>query len=554
MNEPRPDAPVVSDEELLALFAPHRPDATAFARGVAERLRARGDRDGAAPRRAAAARVPIDLAWFGAGKWTPWTLPFSLLTLVGAAFLVSWRLLRSVLSRSPAPPRASAMLMFRRQELALGVLLVALGLLGALQFAQFTWLPELLLLLLVATMLLLVLVVRRQARSGLDRRAVASLALGAIETVLLFGLFWFLPDGMWAGAAQWTAALPWLFAAAIVVIVGLAPRAWPEGVVPLGVLGAFVVLVPAPRRADLDALAAAVAALPAPTAADSWLAAADLALYVGALRDHGREVAVPPAVDRALRAARDAEPAAFFALTAELALGRLDAAELRRLAARRDHASSIDRLLTRAHPLRPESFREYEVAMLLAVHELDEGQRDRLAARLLAGLAEATDPLPAWAVAARWLERLDRLDLLRARRDEVHALLVQLQHFGPVVGGAFASWRDLAIATPAATSAAIELMGRVGVPAGVDLPALHLHLRRASRLYGSRLPHESPLALRACVDRLRLERIVGVPWRSPGRTLLEERAFVAVLALLVLCVLAVRAVPRPVPAGAGAAP
>ena len=194
------------------------------------------------------------------------------------------------------------------------------------------------------------------------------------------------------------------------------------------------------------------------------------------------------------------------------------------------------------------------MAMLTAVRDIDDAARDHVAARLLARLDDATFPLQATAVAARWLDQLGRGDLLDARRERIHALLVRHQHLDRHDPGGFTATLDNLHSNRQATQDAIALMTRFGVPAALDLPTLHRHLRRASRLFASQSIEESAFPLTAYVDQLLLERLVGVPRRLFLRTLQDERTFVAMALLVVLCLYAAWAAPKQHALPAGAMP
>jgi len=536
---------MVDEPDLQALFARHRPDADAFVRGVQQRLadRDRGQGQQAAPLTRAAGRLPLDLSWLGATKWTFLLAPAILLTLVGATFLGSLHWLRRTLAGDHKHPDAPHLHHGTRVELSVGVYLIGTVLLVVLGVFATSWLPDALLLLLTISMLLLVLAVRRHAaREGLDRSAVAGLGIGALEAFLILGLFWFLDDSSFAGPAQWQTATLLTLVAGTLVLLPLAPKASWSVLLIVAVVGWFGLRDFGVRRPDLDTLATFVTRAPVPE--KPFTTVGHLASIVVALRENGRTVALPPAVDAALVAARDDQPAPAFVLTAEHHLGRIDAAEWQRLAGRRDHASTLDRLLGAVHPLQPQPFQEYEVAMLTAVRDLDDAARDHLAARLLARLDDATFPLQATAVAARWLDQIGRGELLDARRERIHALLVRHQHLGDHDAGGFTATLDNPHSNREATQDAIALMVRFGVPTALDLPTLHRHLRRASRLFASRSIEDSAYPLTAYVDQLWLERLVGVPKRSFLRTLQEERTFVAMAMLVVLCLYAAWAAPK----------
>lgn len=546
---------MVDDADLLALFARRRPDPDAFARGVQQRLLERGDHDGgAAPLARAAGRVPLDLSALGASKWTTVAPPTLLLTLVAGVFLASMRWLRSTIARAPVRTARVPLGFSSAAEQVATFALCGVLLAGMWLLPTTAWTGDGFLLLLLAAMVTLVLVVRRTAATqGLNRAMVATLGIGCLQSLAVFGLFWMMRDGPFAGAAQWQTATAVTLASGMLFLLPAAPRSWWSVAIGVGVLGWVSLHDSGTREPDLDSLATFVAEARAPT--DPFVDCDDLAKIVRELEANGRAVALPPAVDAALVAARDTENGAFFALTAEARLGRIDAAEWRRLAERRDHAAMLDRLLRQTHPLQPMQSDYYQVAMLVTARELDDATRDRLAQRVMAGLDAPTFPLQATAEAARWLDALGRGEMLDRRREAIHELLVRFQYSGPLEPGGFCPRLDNPHSNHEANADALDLMERFGIPSGVDLPALHRHLRRQSRLFARMPLAESRYQLTAFVDRLRLERLHGgAPLRSPLRTLHEERAFVAMLLLVALCLWATWAAPQREVLRAGAMP
>lgn len=536
---------MVDEADLLDLFAKRRPDPAAFARGVQQRLLDRSDHDGgAAPLARAAGRVPVDLAALTAAKWSAMAPPALLLAAIAGVFFASIRWLRSTIARAPVRTARVPLGFGSAAEQVATLALSGVLLAGIALFPSTAWITDGLLLLLLATMVTLVIAVRRTAAThGLDAAMIATLGIGCLQSLAVLGLFWMMLDGPFAGAAQWQSATAITLAGGMLALLPAAPRSWWGVGLTVGMLAWLGLRDSGTREPDLDSLATFVAEAKAPT--EPFLGCDDLAKIVRELRASGRPVALPPAVDAALVAARDAANVAFFALSAEAQLGRIDTAEWRRLGERRDHAATLDRLLRGTHPLRPTRGDDYQIAMLVATRDLDDATRDRLARRVMAGLADPTFPLQDTAAAARWLDTIGRGALLDERRAAIHDLLVRHQFLGSLDPGGFAPRLDIAHSNHEANEDALDLMERFGVPAELDLPTLHRHLRRQGRLFTAVPLAESGYQLVAYVDRLRLERLLGgPPHRSLLRTLHEERAFVAMLLLVLLCVHATWAAPR----------
>ncbi|MBL8749560.1 MAG: sigma-70 family RNA polymerase sigma factor [Planctomycetes bacterium] len=542
-------------ERALRAGANHRrPDAAAFAHGIASRLKDRssGNDEAAAPVRRAAGQLPLDAAVLGAAKGTLASWPMWLLSLVGAAFVGAFQALRTTLSDRPAAQTPLGRAWSERSYVMVGSFLTAGIVVAALTGMSIWWLADALLLVLTASMVLLVLGVRRHAAGhGVDRTAVAMIALGALEAVAILALFWLHEDSVFAGGARWQTGTLVVLSAGILALVPLTKHAAFGALLTLAIVlvPSFLLRVARPMTVDdlVEFVAASTPASPAPT----LLTLADA---VAELQQSGRAVTLPTAIDEALVAARDDDPPNAFALSAEARLDRIDDATWRRLAERPVHAFALDRLLRETSPLQPYAFQDYEAAMLVAVRDLDDAAKDRLAERLVAGLADAPMPLEAWAVAMRWLDRIGRPEALTARKGELDRLLVRHQFLGQATPGGFSATLDVPHSNLGATSAAVALMGRFGAPAGVDLHTLHDHLRRTARLLAWDPETGRQHAAGPFVDLRRFERSIGEPARSLPRLLVDERNFVAMTALVLLCIYAAWASPRPMPPLAGALP
>ncbi len=551
-----PDLPglPVNDADLHGLFAHRRPDAAAFAHGIASRLqdRSSGDDEGAAPMRRAAGQLPLDAAVLGAAKGTLASWPMWLLSLVGAAFLGAFQALRTTLSDRPAVKTPLSRAHTERSYVMVGSFLTAAIVVAGLSGMSIWWVADALFLFLTFSMVVLVLGVRRHAAAGgVDRTAVAMIALGALEAVAILALFWLQEDSPFAGAARWQSATLLVLSAGILTLVPLARHAAFGALLTLGIVLAPSFLLQVARPMTIDDLAAFVAASTPAMPAPHLLTLAD---GVAELQQSGHAVTLPAAIDEALVAARDDAPPNSFALSAETRMNRIDDATWRRLAERPEHAFALDRLVRETSPLQPYAFQDYEPAMLVAVRDLDDAAKDRLAERLVAGLADAPMPLEAWAVALRWLDRIGRPEALAARKDELDRLLVRHQFLGHPTPGGFSATLDVPHSNLVATSAAVALMGRFGAPAGVDLHTLHDQLRRSARLLASDPETGRQHTAGPFVDLRRFERSIGEPARSLSRALVDERNFVAMTALVLLCLYAAWASPRPMPPLGGAMP
>jgi hypothetical protein len=192
--------------------------------------------------------------------------------------------------------------------------------------------------------------------------------------------------------------------------------------------------------------------------------------------------------------------------------------------------------------------------MVLAADPPTAGERDHLAARADATWPGADDRMPlalAW-LAAQWLLRLGRDDLLQAHRGDAHALLARHQVRDGDGRGGFTDFLELQHGATEATLRALELMEHFGAPPEVDLPALHDWIERT--WHRQRRLSRGNGALEELAARLRFARLFEVPRRSTLQRIVDERVFLATCMLAVLCLYATWLARPPARAGQGALP
>lgn len=551
-------AAMVDEGELRALFAPRRPDAAAFAAAVAAKMQ--GRQQPARRMREAAAWLPLDLVVPLQGRIAAWlTLPSVLLVGAWLSFGAALRSIRrSAAAIAPlSSPRWSPWLGSLGALLLYGLMIAAVRLGDRFGVGD---LGDHLLLVVAASMGALAWSLRIAAREGVFTRQQAA-RIGMAMLTALFVLSIFHGLGAVPGAANdWAfLSLP-LLAAGLLALVPAAGRAFAlEPALLVGTTLAMVVATSAGRSLHaptLDDVAAAVASASGSTAhLGDWI---ELPSFVALLREQGRATEVPPAVRQTCEAAAaHGGEHELHVLTAAARLGLFDDAEWQRPAGRQPHAFALERLRTATGPFAPRAFEECQLAMLLASGRLDAATRLQLGERLAAALDAADRPFPLETArqCVRWLQRLGRDDVVAARREQLQAMLVRHQaREGRGTGGFVAEPRTLPHESREATAAAIELMAAIGVPAGIDVPALHRHLVRTSSLSPDLARNVLLYRLAAHRDRLWLEALAG-PIRRPILTVLrEERTTLALLLVVALCLAAVWLVPRPFAAGRGAMP
>lgn len=541
------------DDDLRELFAARRPDPAAFAAGVAARLRARGDAGAAAaaggdgdivPTARAAATLPLDggLLLSGKGLWSLLSMPVLLLASVGGLFVGGVASLRR--GARPVPPAAVSPRAFdRRGPLALLLLLLAPWLLTVAAGVSGTHIADGLLAMVLAAQAAMVLLVRHESQHGRAERAqVAGIAFGVLAMFAFCGGLFALANEALYPEAAWKGTGAWVLALGMVALARLRP--WPERLLALlAVLFAAVFVgEPLGPRRELDAAvrSAAAAAQPATTDLLGW---SRLAAAVDSLAALG----VPAAPRDTLRAdvarAIANGPLHPQVLTGAARLGLVDAATWRLHTDKRAVAFVLDQWLAGDGPLHKVVYDEWELHALLATRELDAVQRERLVRRIEASWPQPDDgmPLQGALLCVRWLDLLGRPDLAAAHGEAVRALLPAHQLGAGAVGpGGFGEFpREVQGSDRQATHAALELMHRFGAPAGVDLAALHRHLRHEIRFARSVGRGEWERALVVRADLLRCERAFGPFVRSWGTFVWDERLLLGVGLLVLLCLWAV---------------
>ena len=270
-----------------------------------------------------------------------------------------------------------------------------------------------------------------------------------------------------------------------------------------------------------------------------------------ALRDSGESVpdtaVLRDEIERALAANPEARPELW---TAAAALGAVSQEQWNEVASRVWVRYQLDELLELSGPLELRDRNEYLLHMLIATRELSDAQRAHLAERI----ERSWPTLQTEFALARALACVRRLDLLgegarvEARREALHELLVRHWERYSSLGrpGGFAAVPDRrTFPSVDATFAAVALMARVGVPAGVDCWKLADYLQRESRPRFARSRRLS-MAQSTLLDlaALRLERQIGLPELSWVQRLMAERVLLAVALILALCVYAIRSAPE----------
>jgi hypothetical protein len=399
-------------------------------------------------------------------------------------------------------------------------------------------------------MVMLAVQVRGLARAGLlERRFVAQVCVGALMH-LVCGCF------LWIQSLRVEA--PYSITSTVTGLVG--------------VLGAMLLIVWRRRSIPLYGLVLATLVLPAflstPLATDP---AERLREFVRAAKLHANELSDWGAVDAAVATLRacnepapelenlraevqyaierevDAHPVVW---TAAARLGLVTHEQWRALSTRKLESFRLAQLLSRPEPLHLHDYDEYQLHMLLATRALSAAERLHLVERVDRSWPgpEAKLALEPTLACVRWLDLLGHGERVDARREQLHGLLlrhwVNPEHGGYSDGG----FADLPETNPSSsappTYAALQLMVRVGVPRGLDVGALHDHLRRETRrtlLLSPSLIAHNALDYAAL---LRVEHQIGLPELSWFERLIAERVLLAVVLILALCVYAIRAAPE----------
>lgn len=575
---------LVPEAELVELFRRRRVDPAAFRARVALRIaedRAGGPRGPASARvhvlRRAAALLPLDpsagAGATGAAKLAlaGIALPFVVLFGLLATFVAAGRSVRrSGAEARPAEeePRvevaAARSRGSLRASLTLTQLLQPLAML-ALMLPSFTgarWAVDVVVAVVLLAAATLAFVVRGLAdRALLTPRSVATCA-SAVLGATFVGLFLW-PHARDAVGAGSDLGIGWSSGALIVGLAAcaLVPRArgarGTRGWLVLAL--ALLFLNPlgctfstrssvARQLAGLDLRAEDIARWEQAGAAAEALATtgakdAPIDAPIGGIE---REVA------RALRDGVECHPRTW---TAASDAGVMTSERWARLAERPIERRKAETLLTLPIPLGMPEYDEYVVPMLLATRMLTAEERARLADRIDAGWPadDAFDPLSDALLRVRLFEHLGMRERVEARRADVHALL--RSHWWPgsatspfqVRGGFTPDPRKIPTSMPGTTQDAVALMTRFGVPEGIDVRAVRDCLRVESAAPWLVVPELPWLKLASRAALLRLESEIGLPPRSFLASLAAERAFVACVALVLLCLLAILSAPRPGP-------
>ncbi len=555
----RPHDDGIDDAEIYELLRPHRPDPERFAAGVAARLAepdaGRGADRGAAPRSRAASWLPFDPtggAWLASTFSGVLAIPVLLLGASVAAFGAGVRAIGSARrgaagSAGPAARKRDAR-PYWMSLLPVGALVVAAS---PAVFGQ--WAIDVVVAIVTASMFGLVAVIRRSARIGLHSRG-AMARFGAELLAALFGACFLWTQAMGQVYAEsavgvGAAAGVCLFGAGLLGLVAWREGSvrWFGGVWGVGWFALIVLMNPfGVTRATPAALREFVATFDgAPTQLRGWEA---LSHAFEALAAVDAPTPAPERLRAALRAAiaagDDVHPTVW---TTAAVAGALEVADWRQVVAPRLMTYRLDQWLARKGPLHQSNYAEFELVALLATREPTAAEREWLAARIVQSWPQVDEPgaLGRAVACVRWLELLGRADLVAERRAAAHEILVRGQISRAEVGlfviaGGFTDFpASIRMSLPGPTWHAVDLMARVGVPEGVDLPLLRDYLRRESRAFPLFVDWMPELRTTARAALLRLEREIGLPGRTFLAAVLAERLLIATSLIVALCLLAV---------------
>lgn len=590
---PREPVELVPAEDLYGLFAPHRPERTAFRAGIERRIADRaeeGREDGGAgdeapgvaeePAHASfwrrvAAWLPLDpqgaalggasLAKALGGKVLPAALALPALVLATAfgGFAAAARSLRRSSADSvPVDPEARRRPWERdiatSRGLGLGPVLPLVIQSGALVAFLITWLSgrslaiDFLTLVLVLAMGALCLSVRSFARAGLlSRPDVTRLAVSLLLAVFAGCFLWLhslrVADDTSALGMGWGASLLMAGIVACLLAGGQRIRAAAALVLSLGVT--VLLNTPGVTRSSPSSLRTQLVELELePQDLARW---DDAAAIHGALRAVGAWVPdLEDARERVMRAMRSGQNLHPTVLTAAWQMGLVDAADWRAYGEGQQVAHTLDRLRSRGQ-LSPTPYYQYVVPMLLAVRELTPEERERVTQAVLVSWPEAgTHGALEHALACvNKLDALGREDLVARQRERALALLRDHWISGEgagmyaKVGGFTSDPVKFVTSFDDQTLYGIELLARFGVPEGIDLWLLRSYLRRESHgqpLFLEPFPELKAMS-RAALLRLREE--IGLPQRTWLASLLAERVLLATLLIVLLCLVAIRLAP-----------
>lgn len=583
----------VTEAELVELFRRRRPDPEAFRARVAQRIREKErEPDSGSAReptllgselvRRVAAVLPLEpSSGLGFAKLlvTSLALPFVVLSATVAAFVAASRsVLRSTGSAQPAsrePRPLQDVVPARDRDLIVGLGIPAwlhpagVLLLFLPSLTGSPWAVDVVVALVLAAALSLVFLVRGLARSTLLTPATVADHAAAILGALFMGVFLW-PLSRRVAAAGSDLGLGWSGGLVLLGIVAcaLVPRGG-TGWSRLGWLCLVPLLVvlnplgltrssPASLRAQLASFEVEAHEL------RGWQ---PVGVVAEALLATGAELPPLPSVERALQlelargpeqhsqrwtAGIDAHPRVW---TTAAQVGLMTRERWQRLAERPAEARKLEQLLAHDGPLTLQEYDEYLFPMLLATRTLTAEQRAALAARIEATwpATGSHDPLASALLLVRLLDHLGLQEHVEARRADVQRLLLEHWFARPTrgflpTGGFTPNPAKFETAVPGSTHAAVVLMARFGVPAGIDLRRVRAYLRAEGAAFWLVIPERSELQSLERAALLRLEHQLAIPPRPWLAALAGERILVACALLVLLCGLAIVCAPRPDPA------
>ncbi|MCR9244786.1 MAG: hypothetical protein NXI31_07125 [bacterium] len=557
-NEFERGGEMVHDTELRDLFAPRRPDAEEFAAGVAERLAAGGGGTGSS-----------HVGWWRrAASWLPgatqtggsnllallFSIPGMLTFGVFALFCHQRDRLETQVERATGVRDPFWKQYLRRHAMAAlyAALPIAGSLLG-LAFMQLrharggTTVIDVATVVVMLAMGLVTFQLGQFARlRGARTRSVAMFVIGLQLTVLFGCVLWVQILGVFDGNSMFGyGATGWALAAGILtcaVTSILLARNWVGGGLSLLVLA----LVPSTTvfgwpdnsaAAIRERLTAVVERLRTDDLGD-WRFAAHMVAVLEEAQEPGVELsdlrtALRSAIDNGL----EPHPAVW---QAAHRMGLIDRAGWQTLAARPKHDRELRRILSGRGSLTTEPF---YMAMLRASDALTAERATELADRTVRAWPhpEATTIglLDRAVNCIRWLEGIGHGDRIREHTAMLHELLrrhhVREADAEPYAfPGGFSEAPRQGRSTTRATSAALEVIARVGCPEDIALGHVRAYLRHNSGRTLSAPADEPVLKMLARADYYRLTYTIGVPMRGPLEFLIGERMLLAALLLAVL--------------------
>lgn len=562
---------LVSDDELVELFRPRRPDPERFRAGVEARIRereARGERDidgeeRPSPSRSFLRRVasltPIDLVGpaTGASKLsTALAIPVLAIGASVGAFVTSVGSISRLRTRAAMPAqsvRARKLDSFVSGALVTAVHFGALAVMFAPALLGGHHVIDVIVGVLLVSMAALTVNLRRLSRLGaLDLHQASSLCAMVLAFVFLSCFAWGRTAALSDGESE--IGIGW---SALVVLLGFVHCMWtarrtgpPERrfastTMLVVVTGLFVLTPPLDLSSDA-ALARRLASFEADTTElTGWRESADT---FEALRGAGAPAPDLEHVRRNVAAAiAQGEPRHPWVWTAAARMGLVSRESWEVLAERKLEAHVLDRLVDGEGRTWMPAYHEYVLPMLLATRTLTDEQRGRLAARIEASWPVAggnTLELDEAAFCIRAFDLLGRADLVDAYRDRARAILVR--HWIDDSSGAFTQVGGFSsnperfpTSLADATATAVELMSRVGAPPEIDLRRVRGYLRAEGSFSLVELPYPT-LHARTRAALARVEREIGLPERTWLEALLAERLLSSSILLVVLCFVALK--------------